>query len=479
MKRPQTSCRIIAVLLAGCSLAPDPVRPALPMPQSWAVSDPGAADALRMPQWQRFFVAPALAGLIDTALNNNQNLCIAIGRVEMARGQYRIQRADMLPQVSSGGGLSRSRTPADLSYTGKPLVANDFSASINTSWELDLWGRVASLDAAALASWLATDEARRAVALSLIAEVANMWLVARELDERIALADRTIINRQESARIARRRYEVGSAPRLDQTQAETLLGQAESALITLEQQREQTRNALALLVGAPAGTTVTALSSVENAVVRDLPPGLPSALLVDRPDVRGAEDRLRVAEADIGAARAAFFPRIALTADYGTASAALEGLFAGGSSAWTLASSVAAPVFDGGRLRGNLAEAKAQRAVAVADYEQAVQTAFRDVADALAARHWLGRQVEAQRQTLNALSERALLSDLRYRNGASSYLEVLDAQRDLFATEQALVETRRARLSSEVNLYAALGGGNDDPSGATAATNQDSDRCIE
>ena len=293
---------------------------------------------------------------------------------------------------------------------------------------------------------------------------------AREMDERIALANKTILSRRDSARIARRRFEVGSAARIDLTQADTLLGQAESAQIALQQQREETRNALAVLEGAPAGSDQTALSAIEDeSVMRNLPPGLPSGLLTQRPDIRGAEDRLRSTEANIGAARAAFFPRISLIGDYGVASTALDNLFAPGSEFWILGAGAMAPVFDGGRLLGNLSGAKAQRAIAVADYERTVQTAFRDVSDALAARRWLGLQVETQRRTLAALNERARLANERYRSGAATYLEVLDSQRDLFAAEQALVETRRARLSSEVNLYAALGGGHDDPSGPVAA----------
>lgn len=456
-------------------MAPDHVRPPLPVPDVWALPEDGGRSGGRSTEWRQFFLAPALEDLIGLALVNNRDLRMAIGRVEVVRSQYRIQRADLFPQLTAGADFSRTRTPADLSFTGKPLLSNSFSASVSVGWELDLWGRVRSLNDAALDSWLATDEGRRAVALSLIAEVANDWLLGRELDERITLAERTIGNRQESVRIARRRYEVGAAPRIDLTQADTLLGQAESALVALEQQREQTRNALAVLVGAPVGSDVVALSAVEDSVVRNLSPGLPSDLLMDRPDIRAAEDRLRATEANIGAARAAFFPRISLTGDYGTASAALDGLFKGGSSAWSLGAGLSAPLFDGGRLQGDLAETKALREVAVADYERTVQVAFRDVADALAARRWLGQQVAAQLRTLAALSERARLSDLRYHNGASPYLEVLDAQRDLFAAEQALVETRRARLSSEVNLYAALGGGPDDPSAVGTATNQEKD----
>jgi multidrug efflux system outer membrane protein len=470
---------IAAMLLTGCSLAPDHVRPAMPVPDAWASPDHGVADATRPALWRQFFLAPTLEALIGEALDNNRDLRITIQRVEVARSQYRIQRADLFPQMNVGAGVLRQRMPASLSLTGEAATSNELVALGSASWELDLWGRVHNLSEAALESWLATDEARRAVTLSLIADVANTWLDGRELDERIALADRTIDSRRESARIARRRYEVGAAPRLDMTQADTLLGQAESALITLEQQREQTRNALAVLVGAPVETEVAALSSVEDTVVRDLPPGLPSDLLVNRPDIRGAEDRLRATEANIGAARAAFFPRIALTAGYGTASSALDNLFMAGNSAWSFAGGAMAPVFDGGSRAGNLAEAKAQRAIAVADYERTVQTAFRNVADALAARRWLGQQVQAQRRTLAALSERARLSDLRYVNGASTYLEVLDAQRDLFAAEQALVETRRSRLSSEVNLYTALGGGRDDSSGATAVAIQETNGQIQ
>jgi multidrug efflux system outer membrane protein len=461
MTCPRAIVSLALLLLAGCSLAPEPVQPALPVPEAWPSPDRADAGAIRPSRWDHFFIAPALDALIATALDNNRDLRIAVQRVELARSQYNIQRADLFPHLNAGANSSRTRTPGDLSYTGKSIIANNFSASVSASWELDLWGRVRSLDTAALERWMATDEARRSVTLSLIAQIANTWLVGRELDERIALAVRTIDSRSESARIARRRYEVGAAPRIDLTQAETLLGQAESALITFEQQREQTRNALAVLVGAPVGSDIVVLSSVEESVVQDQSPGLPSKLLEDRPDIRGAENRLRAAEADIGAARAAFFPRIALTGDYGTASAALDGLFMGGSRIWTLAANLSMPLFDGGRLLGGLDAAKAQRSIAVAEYERTIQTAFRDVADALAARRWLGQQVAVQQRTLAALTERTRLSRLRYLHGASTYLDVLDAERDLFATEQALVETRRARLSSEVNLYAALGGGDD------------------
>nr|WP_294501071.1 efflux transporter outer membrane subunit [uncultured Rhodopila sp.] len=461
---------LAAILLGGCSLAPKHVRPPMPVPVAWTVADRDTADAARPADWRQFFLAPALQKIIASSLNNNRDLRIAIWRVEVARSQYRGQRAELFPQINAGAAGLRDQTPAFLSATGQSSTGNLFGGLLDVSWEIDLWGRVRNLNAAALDTWLATREARGAITLSLIAEVANTWLAERELDERIALARQTIDSRRESARIARRRFEVGAAARIDLTQAETLLGQAESALITLEQQREKTRNALAVLTGMQSGDETTKLSAVEDAaVMRDLPPGLPSGLLTQRPDIRGAEDRLRATEANIGAARAAFFPRISLIGDYGTASTALDSLFAAGSGLWILGGSAVAPVFDGGHLLGNLAGAKAHRGMAVADYERTVQAAFRDVADALAARRWLGLQIETQRRTLAALNERARLAGERYRTGAATYLEVLDSQRDLFAAEQALVETRRFRLSTEVNLFAALGGGQDDPSESAAS----------
>ena len=470
MKRPRAGSVIAVLLLTGCSLAPDHVRPAMPVPDAWPSPDRGIADPVWPNEWRRFFLAPALQGAIEASLNNNRDLRIAIWRVEAARSQYRTRRADFFPQLNAGANGLRAEVPGFISPTGASTTGNLFGGLLDVSWEIDLWGRVRNLNDAALETWLATREARRAVTLSLVANVANTWLAARELDERIALADETIVSRRESARIARRRFEVGSAARIDLTQADTLLGQAESAQIALQQQREETRNALAVLEGAPAGSDQTALSAIEDeSVMRNLPPGLPSGLLTQRPDIRGAEDRLRATEANIGAVRAAFFPRISLIGDYGVASTALDNLFAPGSEFWILGAGAMAPVFDGGRLLGNLSGAKAQRAIAVADYERTVQTAFRDVSDALAARRWLGLQVETQRRTLAALNERARLANERYRSGAATYLEVLESQRDLFAAEQALVETRRARLSSEVNLYAALGGGHDDPSGPVAA----------
>lgn len=464
---------IAALFFSGCSFAPPHLRPAMAVPNTWpSPKDRPEKVAVHL-RWREFFQDPRLQAKIETALCNNRDLHVAISRVELARSLYRVQRADLFPQVNGQATPFRTKIPGVIVPTDQSITARIFAGFLNASWEIDLWGRIRNLDAAALNNWLATDEARRAVTLSLIAEVANTWLLARELDERIVLAHRTIESRRESDRIVRRRYELGYSPLIDLTQADAQLGEAESALLSLEQQREQTHNALAVLLGAPDCDEIITLSSVENALVKNLPPGCPSELLLQRPDIRGAEDRLRASEANIGAARAAFFPRIALFGDYGSLNAAFTNnalLLPGGTeSAWIYGANAVAPIFTGGRLLGNLAGAKAERAMAIAEYQKTVQMAFRDVSDALAARRWLKQNVTTQQKTLASLAERSRLANLRYRTGSSTYLEVLEAQRDLFDAEQTLAQTRRARLSSEVNLYAALGGSCEDPSACTAA----------
>jgi multidrug efflux system outer membrane protein len=464
MKLPEIILGALVTVLAGCSLSPFYERPALPTAASYPEVDGASTQtALGVEQlgWREFFTDAKLQEVIAQALENNRDLRIAMQRVEEARGLYGIQRADRLPSISAGATASRSRVPADLSYTGSAMTADQYEATLNLStWELDFWGRMRSLTTAALESYLATEEARRAVAISLIAQIANTYLLERELDERIAIAQQTLAGREDSYRIARRRFEVGYASKLDAVQAETLLNQARADQAALMLQRDQNHNALTLLVGVALTDLETRpLSAVEPGFVRDISAGLPSDLLMNRPDVVAAEHQLKAANANIGAARAAFFPRIVLTGNLGTGSAELNGLFAAGSSVWTFSPSLTLPIFDGGRNRANLEVSKARRNLAVADYERTIQGAFREVADALAERRWLTEQVAAQQATVRAQTERARLARLRYQNGAAPYLEVLDAERDRFVAEQALVQVRRALLASSVNLYAALGGG--------------------
>ncbi len=458
-----TGCALmvgVGTLGACVSLAPEVERPALPVPAQYAgdgvAAEAGASAA--MPAWRDYFTDPGLRDAIETALANNRDLRLAATRVDEARAAYGIQRSAQFPTLNVEAGAGRSRTPADLNLTGRPLIGSQYQVEVGlATWELDFWGRVRSLKDAALENYLASESAHRATRLALIAQVANTYLAQCELEQRLALAHKTLASRQESFRIFKRRVEVGSTSRLDLTQVEALLTQAESLSAQLEQARAANAHALALLVGAPVAVPATG-ETIEQGGFAALAPGLPSDLLAHRPDIMAAEHRLKAAQANIGAARAAFFPRIGLTAGYGSASAELSGLFDAGSSAWTVAPAMSLPIFDGGRNRANLDLAQVRRDGAVAEYEKAIQSAFRDVMDALSARTWLARQVEVARHALQTQTERARLAQLRYDNGATTYLEVLDAQRELLNAEQALVQVRRAYWSSNVSLYAALGG---------------------
>ncbi|MDO9486905.1 MAG: efflux transporter outer membrane subunit, partial [Sphingomonadaceae bacterium] len=365
----------------------------------------------------------------------------------------------------SSGVTGGTSTPG--TGTGTPVVTAgsttveryDVTAGV-ASFELDFWGRVRSLSDAARATYLATVEAQRSFRIGLIADVADAYLQLREFDERIALAERTVTARERGLEIAKLRLDAGVTSALDYRQTETLLTQAQTELAALRLQQAQTRNALDLLVGGPVpGTLPPALPLTQQGIAENIAPGLPSELLTNRPDILAAEEQLRAAGANIGAARAAFFPRISLTGLLGFASTALSGLFADDSFTWTAGASASVPIFDFGRNAGNLDLAKVRSDIQVANYERTVQTAFREVADALAARRFLAEQLAAQQRALAAQRDRAELATLRYRNGVAGYIEVLDAERELFAAEQVVVQTRRQQLSNAVALYVALGGG--------------------
>lgn len=455
----------LPLVLAACqSMAPDYQRPAAPVAAHYPLQANDAGEAAPALGWQAWFRDPQLQAIIAQALANNRDLRAAALRVEEARALYGIQRADLFPAIGAQAGLDRSRTPADLNLTGRPLVGSAYQAGVGlSSWELDLWGRLRSLDDAALQTALASEATRRAAALSLVAQVADAWLELAEIDERLAIARDTIASRQESYRIFARRVEVGATSRLNLTQIETLLTQAQALGAQLEQQRAQRLNALTLLAGSTVELPVGQARPALDAVFPELPPGTPSLLLTRRPDVAAAEHRLQAANANIGAAHAAFFPSISLTGNLGSASAELSGLFRDGSHAWSFSPSLSLPIFTAGRLRNNLNLAEVRRDLAVANYEKAIQSAFRDVADALAARQWLTRQLAIAETAVKVQTERARLSTLRYDNGAAPFLDVLDAQRDLLSARQQRVQIRRALLSSSVALYAALGGDSNAP----------------
>ena len=462
--RPRTaSLALSAVVLTGCmSLAPTPDTPPLPVPDVWPghlVSNADSAHAGEL-AWQAYFTDPLLQRLIETALENNRDLRLAALRVEEASAAFRIQRSDRFPAVGLSAQGGRARVPGDLNMSGRSQVGGEYRAEVGlTTWELDLWGRVRNLEDAALQTWLASDAARQAVHLALIAQVADGYLGLREIDERVAIARQTVATREESYRIFRRRYEVGSTSKLDFTQVQTLLNQAQALLTQLEQARATQLHALALLVGADPGPLPAKAPFDETTVLAELRAGLPSELLVSRPDIISAEHQLRAGDANIGAARAAFLPRIALTGSFGTASSDLDGLFDSGSRAWTFMPTLSLPIFDGGRRRANLELSEVRRDIAVAGYEKTIQTAFREVADALAGTATFDRQIEAQVRAVSAAERRLALSDLRYRAGVEGRLELLDAQRQLQAARQVLLELRRAEIANRVALYKSLGGG--------------------
>ena len=454
-----------AALLSGCSMVPLYERPAAPVAPDWPAGTATVADAestvaaADIP-WQDFIGDARLRELIALSLQNNRDLRVAVLTIEQARAQYQIRRADQLPSLSAG--VSGSRQPkAD----GSGDSASAYSAGLTlASWEIDFFGRVASLKEAALAQFFATQEARNAVQTSLVASVANAWLSLQTNTELLEVTLRTLNTREDSLRLNQLRFDQGVTSALDLRQAQSLTAAARATLAQQQRLRALDANVLTLLVGQPIPPQLLAAAPAAQqegspALLADVPAGVPSDLLMRRADIRQAEQQLVAANANIGAARAAFFPRIALTAGFGTASSSLSGLFSSGSWGWTLAPQALLPIFDAGRNQAGLDSAQAGRAMAVAQYEKAIQVAFREVSDALAGRATLDDEVRAQQDQANAEADRFRLADLRYRNGVSSYLDVLDAQRALFATQQALARTQLAQRQNQVELYKALGGG--------------------
>jgi len=452
---------LTGLLLAGCSMQPKYVQPGLPTAPSFPTysGSPGAGPRATEVAWRSFFRDPRLQSMIATALHNNRDLRAAALRIDEARGQYRIQRADQVPNLGATAGATRSRSAG---VEGAPAITgNRFEIGAGVaSFELDFWGRVRSLSESARSRYLSTVHAQRSFQIGLIADVADAYLTERELDERIALAEETVRSRVRALDIGKKRFDAGVTSALDYRQIETLLTQAQTALANLELQRAETHNGLMFLIGGPLPAPLPApLALSSQGLIENIAPGLPSELLTNRPDILEAEEQLRAANADIGAARAAFFPQISLTGALGLASSALGSLFGGGALTWTFGGNAALPIFDGGRNKGNLDVAVARRGIATAGYERTIQNAFREVSDRLAGRKWLADRLVSQQREVAAQRARAELARLRYENGVANYLEVLDAVREQFAAEQQVVLTRREQLTNAVDLYVALGGG--------------------
>ncbi|WP_435012699.1 efflux transporter outer membrane subunit [Xanthomonas arboricola] len=483
----------VAGVLSGCTLMPRYARPDAPVPERFAgtelstastttdTASPAQAIDIANIGWRQVFTDPALQQVIALALENNRDLRVAALNIEVARAQYRVERAALLPAVQGTGTANNARTPSELVIPGQPQVFRTYSANIGISaYELDLFGRVRSLKEQALQQFLSTAEARRSTHISLVAEVATAYLTLAADQQLLQLAQSTLSSQGDSYRLQQRSFELGVASQLSLRQAQTTV---ESARVDVERytaQVAQDRNALVLLVGTqvPAELLPQALpdgASVDGNVLASVPAGLPSQLLQRRPDILEAERNLRAANANIGAARAAFFPSISLTASTGSSSSSLSNLFDSGTRAWSFVPTLTLPIFNAGRNRANLDMAKANRDIEVAQYEKAIQSAFREVSDALAQRETLGRQLQAQQALVDATADSYRLSQARFERGVDSYLQALDAQRALYSAQQNLITTQLSRFTNLATFYKAMGGGwlqSADPAVATTATGQ-------
>lgn len=471
-----------AALLSGCNFAPKYVQPAIPVAPVFLDSS-GNRTAVDIGR-REFFQDPRLQAYLDAALANNRDLAQAVARIAQARAQYRIQDAERLPQVDAVIGASRSRQPSNSfnfptggeaapgapptdgnEGTASAVTFDQFSAGVQiTSFELDFWGRIRNLSEAARREYLATVEAADAFRLSLIGQVAATYLQIRAGEEQIAIAERTLAGRREGLALAKKRMDAGITSRVDFDQASLLVSQAETELADLRRTNGQAQNLLTVLVGGPLpGPLPAPRPLADPGIYANVAPGLPSELLVNRPDIRAAEQRLRAADANIGAVKAAFLPRISLTGLLGFISPTLGGLFDGDAFQYRGAVDATQGLLTWGQRSGNLKLTEAQRDELVAAYQRAVQEGFREVADALVARRYYAEQIAAQERTLASNAALVRTARLRYDNGLSIYLEVLDAERNLFAAEQQMIALRAAQLQAEVSLYVALGGGLDAP----------------
>ncbi|MDG1582132.1 AdeC/AdeK/OprM family multidrug efflux complex outer membrane factor [Pseudomonas sp. GOM6] len=467
MRQSLLSLAVASVLLGGCSLIPDYQRPQAPVDGLWPVGEAYTASGVSETQtaadalgWREFFRDPALQRLVETALANNRDLRIAALNVEAFRAQHRIQRAELFPSISAGGEGTRQRLPGDLSATGSPNTSGQYSATVGTSaWEIDFFGRLRSLNQQALQQYLASEEAQRSTQIALVASVASAYLSLQADQASLQLTRDTLDTYRKSYALTERSFNVGVADALSLSQARTAVQSAEASLAQYTRLVAQDRNALALLLGAGVPGDLPEGAVLEQNLLAEVPAGLPSDLLQRRPDLLQAEHSLQAANASIGAARAAFFPNISLTANAGSASSELSGLFDGGSGTWLFQPQINLPIFTAGSLKASLDYAEVQQDIQVANYEKAIQTAFQEVADGLAARTTYAQQLDAQRALVETSEEYYRLAERRFRTGVDSYLTLLDAQRQLFSAKQQLISDRLNQLTSEVNLYKALGGG--------------------
>jgi multidrug efflux system outer membrane protein len=458
--------------LAACTLMPRYEQPAAPVPAQWSqaesTADPIVAADL---PWRTVFPDPRLQRVIELALDNNRDLRVAALHVEKAQAAYRIQRAELFPGVGVLAEGERTRLPENLAEDGRATTASQYSVSLGfMSWELDLFGRIRSLEAQALASYLATEQARVATRTALIAATAGAYLTRAADAESLELARATLEAQRATLALIEASRDVGIASDLELFQARSQVEAARTDVARLTAAVALDHHALELVVGAQVGEDLLPAAAEQVAVLDELAPGLPSDVLLRRPDILAAEQQLVAANASIGAARAAFFPRISLTAGVGLLSPDLSGLFDSGGRTWTFAPQIVAPIFAGGSLKANLEVSEVDREIAVARYEKAIQTAFAEVADALTLRASLIEQLDAQQALVRALDDTFRTSTARFEAGIDSYLVVLVAQRSLYVAQRAEVALRWSRQANLVALYKALGGGGEEVgTGAVAA----------
>lgn len=467
--RPMAAAAMAALLLSACNLAPKYVQPALAVPERIASTDaaPVVADAtaLSYAQAQSWIQSPQLREVVALALSHNRDLRVAVDSMEKARAQYGITRADLLPGITAQGQGTRSRSSADMSNTGQSSISEQYTAQLGfTSYEIDFWGRVRNLSESSLQAFLQSQDNQRNVLIGLVADVSNAWLTLAADQARLQLAQDTLASREQAYALVRRMFELGATSGLVVAQNLSTVETARADVAAFTSQVARGRNALQLLVGGtvpsnwlPAAQTLM-VADANNLALLPVPQDVPSSVLLQRPDVLAAEHQLRAMHANIGAARAALFPSITLTGSVGSGSRALDGLLGAGNGTWSFMPQIRLPIFDGGRGRAGVEVAQASQRMAVSQYEKAVQTAFKEVADALAERGQWGARLGAQSGMVLATQKAFDLSEARFQAGVDNYLTVLDAQRSLYAAQQTLISLRLAEQTNRVTLWKALGG---------------------
>jgi len=464
MTKPFLPLVAAASLLAGCTLAPDYQRPALPTATAWPIGSaypkPAAGRPAASIGWEDYFSDPKLRELIGLAITNNRDLRVTALNIEVARQQVAVQRSELFPTVAGTASANLQQASSGVGNTDNTITRTYGPSAGLSSWELDFFGRVQSLTDQAFEQYLATEEAQRSAVLSLVAEVATNYLTLAADQQRLTLAESTLKSQQASYDLTLRSRDLGTSTELAVAQARTSVETARADIARFTRQVAQDQNALTLTVGTTLPAKLAAPSALKNVTAfKTLPAGIPSDVLLNRPDILEAEHSLKAANADIGAARAAFFPSISLTASGGASSSALNTLFTGGSAAWAFAPQISVPIFTGGLNTANLRISETDKKIAVAQYEKAIQTGFREVADALAERGTIGAQLAAQQQLVKANQQAYDLSDARFRGGVDSYLSVLTSQQSLYSSQQDAITVNLQRLTNFVTLYKVLGGG--------------------